>query len=60
MGELRATLLEELIELAYAERGYAPLSEQETDQLVRACVQQVEDLSFPPQEGQVLKSAGGK
>jgi hypothetical protein len=49
MAELQAALLEELIELAYAERGYGvALSQEETDRLVSECVQKVEELSYPP------------
>jgi hypothetical protein len=45
MSESQNTLLKELIERAYAQRGYMPLSEQETDELVTECVEQVEQAS---------------
>jgi hypothetical protein len=48
MNELRKQLLEELIEQAYAERGYdVALTEEETDQLVSGCIEQVEAMSYP-------------
>lgn len=52
MSELQNGLLEELIERAYAQRGYAPLSEQETDQLVTECVDRVEEVSQTERERQ--------
>ena len=59
MNELKAQLLEEYIELAYAERGYAPLDEQETNQLIQRCIDQVESDSYPPTQT-ILHSASGK
>ena len=48
MKELRATLLEELIEKAYAELGEVVLSQEEIDILVAECVELVGQASYPP------------
>jgi hypothetical protein len=45
MKKSQAWMLEEYIERAYAQRGYVALSQQETDQLVDECVQQVENVA---------------